>query len=105
MVYPDLASIKNTPWRLSISLRYKTVHILFPARTRVYAFYCAYVQRISLRGLGVVPTVDIAHYEYHYLSSVACAENRAIAPLIAGGTSYNTVKILLLGTIKQLFSK
>ena len=36
---------------------------------------------MGLRGLGVVPTVDIAHYEYHYPSSCACAENRAIAPL------------------------
>ena len=58
---------------------------LFPACTRVYAFTgrCTYVQRIGLRGLGVVPTIDIAHYEYHYLSSRACAENRAIAPLSA----------------------
>ena len=50
----------------------------------MYAFTarCTYVQRIGLRGLGVVPTVDIAHYEYHYLSSCGCAENRAIAPLI-----------------------
>ena len=62
-------------------MRYKTVYILFPAFTRVYAFStrCTYVERIGLRGLGVVPTVDIAHYEYHYLSSGACAENRAIA--------------------------
>ena len=50
----------------------------------MYAFTarCIYVHRIGLRGLGVVPTVDIAHYEYHYLSSCACAENRAIAPLM-----------------------
>ena len=75
---------KSKPWCLNIFLHYKTVHILFPACTRVYAFTarCTYVQRIGLRGLGVVPTVDIAHYEYHYLSSCACAENRAIAPLI-----------------------
>ena len=80
---------KSKPWCLSIFLRYKTVHILFPACTRVYAFTarCTYVQRMGLRGLGVVPTVDIAHYEYHYLSSCACAENRAIAPLIFSGYS------------------
>ena len=41
------------------------------------------VKRIGPRSLGVVPTVDIAHYEYHYLSSGACAENCAIAPLSA----------------------
>ena len=46
------------------SLHLIAVHMLFPACTRVYAFTarCTYVQRIG-------PTVDIAHYEYHYLSS------------------------------------
>ena len=38
---------------------------------------CVYVLHIGLH-VGVVPTFDLAHYEYHYLSSGACVENRCI---------------------------
>ena len=67
-----------------------------------------YVQRIGLRGLGVMPTVDIAHYEYHYLSSCACAENRAIAPLtimyfVSPGLTLNVVVYIYVYYTKTFF--
>ena len=39
------------------------------------------VQRIGLRSIGVMPTVDIAHYEYH-LTSGTYTGNSAIPTLI-----------------------
>ena len=88
-------------------------------------------ETIGLRGLGVVPTVDIAsavlnrahkcnvnemntgkvlntgkiiintgkiiaHYEYHYLSSGAFAENRAIATLSSVISFSSSLPLLLL---------
>ena len=53
-------------------------------------------ETIGLRGPGVMPTVDIAHYEYHYLSSGVFAENRAIATLSSVISSLPLLLLYLL---------